>query len=292
MSTTQVISPVEFDEALYQLHVQRGQAADRLTAHRARMHTAAGDRKRWVGKRQYWTLMPGEVMAKLNGIVKTGGPAAPGARELLAVQTRLEEAVDAIVAQICEQDEIYDRPENRWPRYYRCLNPDGHIHSSLRGCSSVSNETAMGWNTDLSGKPVEAAIAKLGKTLCSICFPDAPAEHCQKLSDITRADRELAKAAKLEAKYVKRLRPEETFRCDSSWVETVYACKEILRKEVEFRDYLGRGPHPWHPVYVTAAEKARAVLLARDAGHGGMTEAEIATLIERAVAKNRKENAR
>lgn len=283
MSTTQTISPVEFDEALYELHVQWNLALERLGSHFDKMRRAAGDKKVWHGRHQFWTMKPGQVAEALL---------ARGHEDMLAEHQRLSEAVWAAQAAIAEQDAIYDRPENRWPRYYRCLNPDGHIHSSLRGCSSVSNETAMGWNTDLSGKPVEAAIAKLGKTLCSICFPDAPAEHCQKLSDITRADREAAKAAKLEAKYVKALRPEEVFRCDGSRVETVYACKEILRKEVELRDYLGRGPHPWHPVYVTAAEKARAVLLARDAGHGGMTEAEIATLIERAVAKNRKENAR
>ena len=299
-TTTRVENPVEFDEKLRVMHEQAWTTQNQLDSLRDKMHRAVGDRQEYIGKRQYWRRTAGEVLESLQIMAKHNAdlPASVNSSGRVTAASLLQDENDLLnklagqLLEIRQMDDIYALPENRWNRYYRCLNSDGHIHRTLRGCSSVRHDTAMGWNTHLSGQPVEAAIADLGPTLCSLCFAGAPAEHCRKQSDVTREAREAAKAARLEAKYVKRLRPSEVFRCDGSWVETVAACKDILRQEVMFRNYLGHGKHPSWDAYRVAAEQAKAVLMARDADHGGMTETEIVTLVERAVTRNRKENER
>jgi hypothetical protein len=72
-----------------------------------------------------------------------------------------------------------------------------------------------------------------------------------------------------------------------SRVTTVAGCKELLRKEVEYRDFYGKGEHPDHAESVTAAANAARVLLGR-----GVPQAEIDRIIENAVKRNRKDGAR
>lgn len=64
-------------------------------------------------------------------------------------------------------------------------------------------------------------------------------------------------------------------------------CKELLREEVEMRDYYGRGEHPSHPALVTAAGTAKEILLGR-----GVAQAEIDRIIDNAVKRNRRDGAR
>jgi hypothetical protein len=302
MDTMQVTSPVEFDEKLRLAHEAAWNTQNQLDSVRNAIHLAAGDRQEYIGRGRYWRRTAAEVLqtvqmmaqhnVELPASVSRGGrrTAASLLQEEGTLLTQLAEELLAIQA----LDEIYARPENRWNRYYRCLNSDGHIHSSLRGCHTVNNQTAMGWNTHLSGQPVAAAIADLGPTLCTACYPDAPAEHRQKKSDVERAAREAEKARKAEAKYVKRLRDDELFRVDRELVETVNRCLEVLRSEVEFRDYYGRGEHPFHREYWEAAHVARAVLIAREERQPGTgrTAEQIDQLIENAVKRNRKAGAR
>jgi hypothetical protein len=100
-------------------------------------------------------------------------------------------------------------------------------------------------------------------------------------------------------RYAKRLRDDEVFRIDrderfGDWVTTVAACKEVLRHEVELRDYFGHGEHGWHAGYVVGAEQAKRVLLAREARQPGTgaTQVEIDKIIENAIRRNRKQGAR
>lgn len=302
MSTETAINPVEFDDQLQKLHEQAWATQAKLGSIRDLQHVAVGDRKSYVGKAHLWRRTAGEVLESLQIMarhdeplpagISRGGERTPAS--LLADENALMIELAQILTAIGEMDAIYDRPENRWNRYFRCMNTDGHIHSSLRGCSTVRWDTAMSWNTHLSGQPVEAAVKDIGPTLCSVCFPLAPVEWRQKKSDVERAAREAAKAAAAEAKFIKRLRPDEVFRCDSSWVETVAACLEVLRKEVEFRDYFGRGEHPFHREYWEAAHLAKAVLLAREEAQAGTgaTQAKVDATIASAVKRNIKDGAR
>jgi hypothetical protein len=300
--STETINPVDFDNQLMALHEKAGQVQARLTGNRDFQHIAVGDRKSYVGKAHLWRRTAAEVLESLQIMAKHGQdlPASISrggqltARKLLDQENDLMVELSGIMLAISKMDATYALPENRWNRYFRCMNSDGHIHSSLRGCQTVNYSTAMSWNTHLSGQPVEAAIADIGPTLCSVCYPGAPVEWRQRKSDVERAAREAAKAAREEAKFVKRLRDDELFRCDHSFVETVAACLEVLRKEVEFRDYYGRGEHPFHREYWEAAHLAKAVLIAREERQPGTgrTAEQIDKTIDSAIKKNRKEGAR
>jgi hypothetical protein len=90
----------------------------------------------------------------------------------MAKEEELRTEVATIMLAIEDAETVYR--EHRWTRYFPCRNRDGHIHASLRGCSTVRWSTDMGWEPELSGKPVEDAVAKLGEALCTMCFPAAP----------------------------------------------------------------------------------------------------------------------
>jgi hypothetical protein len=285
------------------------EAWEKATAGRERVrnefHTAAGDRREWIGKRHLWRRTLAEVEQTVRQMAIAGEPlpASMGFRQtagdLLVKQLEADAALTSAALAVHEMEAIYARPGNRWQRFFPCTNRDGHIHDSYRGCPTVRFDTPMAWRPDMSGLTVDEAVATLGPALCSVCFASAPVEQKsmtlgQVEQERTRAEREAARAARDEARFVKRLRPDETFRCDHDPIETVAACLEVLRKEVEFRDYYGRGEHPFHREYWEASFLARAVLLAREERQPGTgaDQAKIERTIESAVKKNRKEGAR
>lgn len=288
--------PVAHDTEQAAAEEAHARAWDILHAHQDKMHAVAGDRRRMNGRACEWTM---SITAVREVLVARSGDSnirlAMAAAGALAEEEKHTAEIAGALAEVTHLEAIYrDAP---WSRYFRCLNPDGHIHSSARGCSTVRPTTPMAWEVHLSGRPAEDAIADLGPTLCSVCFPDAPAEHCRKRSDIEREARDAARAAREEAKFIKRLRPDEVFRTGgrfSERIETVAACKEVLRREVEFRDYYGRGEHPEHRSYIEGAAKAAAVLLAREAAQAGTgaTQEQISKIIASAVKRNIKDGAR
>lgn len=255
-------------------------------------HRMAGD-KRFRGG---WATDDAEVLRYLR-------ESDPRATALLRAIERLDLEIEDASRQVGEMEAFYRNAP--WPRYFPCLNRDGHIHSSLRACPTVRWETSMGWATEMSGLTADQAIHEgipgqfpgLGETLCSVCFPEAPVEWCRTRSEIEREGREAAKAEREAAKYVKRLFPSEQFRTTGRFgerVETVAKCKELLRLEVELRDYYGHGEHPDHTASVADAEKAAKVLLAREERQAGTgaTQAQVDQIIANAVRANRKNGAR
>src|SRR5271166_4222475 len=73
MSTeTQTISPVEFDERLRELHEQAAKIQDRLDSVRDAIHLAAGDRKEWIGRGQYWRRTAAEVLQTVKMMADHG----------------------------------------------------------------------------------------------------------------------------------------------------------------------------------------------------------------------------
>lgn len=239
---TQVI-PAEHDAEQYAVMQENAKAESQLWALRDKMHAMAGDKRERIGRGYQWAMSWGEVGSILSRMAQ--GEDADDFRhggrpsQLLAQDS-------ALVARIGELDAREEAMEAtwktvRWTRWYPCLNRDGHIHSSLRGCESILATTQMGWATGLSGMTVEEAIATLGPRLCSKCFPDAPSEWCRSLHDITREQR-AAKAAqtaaeRAAARAVKELAPADQFasRASGEKVTTVAACKAIIRGAVERR---------------------------------------------------------
>jgi hypothetical protein len=294
------IIPAEHDARQFALIQKLYKVEDRIEALRLSMHRMAGDKESGHGRSRRWGMGFAEVSLRLTELAEAGDAPLRGygkrPSEVLAQDAALLDEMRDLDAQAEAMEKTWR--QHRWTRWYPCLNSDGHVHRTLNGCPTVNrgmSRTSMGWETSLSGKTVAEAIALLGPRLCSVCFPEAPVEHCQSLRDITRAQREAEAAARQEAKYVKGLRPAEQFRDHrGNRVETVHRCKEILRDEVELRDYFGRGAHSWHAASVAAAAQAARVLLAREeaAPGTGATQAEIDQVIDRAVKKNRKLGAR
>jgi hypothetical protein len=103
-----------------------------------------------------------------------------GLRDVKGALAYLAGHVDALAeinaAQAPLHAEYAARP---WSRFFWVQNNGGHVHSSMN-CSTCNRGvtlTSFGWNPDLSGLDEAAAVAKLGPSLCTICFPSAPVEH-------------------------------------------------------------------------------------------------------------------
>ena len=282
------VSPREHDEATAALHEELARLGAKWKMTRDAMHRMAGDRKTWTGNRKHWRMTETEVHSILRTQAATGDvrnlTVNRTPSQALAEDRGIEHEIDVTHGKITALEAIYRQAP--WPRYFPCLSAGGHIHSSLR-CSTCRWDTLMGWTPQLSGKTEAEAVAELGPVLCSVCFPSAPVEWRQDPSELSKTAQAAEKAAREEARYVKQLRPEERFRGRDGWVETVAACKAILRHEVELRDYYGRGEHPWHAETARDAEAATRVLLAR-----GVTQAEIDKIIANAVKRAIRDGAR
>jgi hypothetical protein len=297
---TQAIDPVQFDTNLFAWYQEHAKLESQLqTLFNFKIHPMAGDKQesRGWGKGHRWLLTDEDALSLVQHLADEEDLYVPqlGMRpsEMIGNHDRIVASAKALWDAIVDAERVWQ--DRRWTRWFPCLNADGHVHATFSGCPTVNRgqyATQMGWATELSGTPVEVAVQMppvgLGPRLCSVCFPEAPVEHCRSLRDITKDEREAEKAARQEAKYVKQLRDSEAFKdYGSSWVTTVHGCKEALRSEVKFRDYYGHGEHSFHAESVRAAADATRVLLGR-----GVAQAEIDKIIESAVKSNRKNGAR
>jgi hypothetical protein len=250
------------------------------------LHTAAGDTR---SARSLWKMTDDEARASASGFTKLING---------EISARFDHAL--LVGQVQALNAIWNR--EGWTRYYFCTNTNGHIHTSERGCPTVHPTTQMAFRPEFSGLTPAEVVEQVGPALCSVCYPDAPVEHTSSnLTAIERAARrpELdARKAEIAAqRAIKRLTDEQVKqigRIDGSWIETVHGCVEVLRSEVEFRDYYGRGEHPSHAEYVRGAALVKTVLAEREAASAGYgkTAADIETIIERAIKRNIKDGAR
>jgi len=304
---TQAIDPVEFDTNLFAWYQEHARLEQQLkTLFNFKVHPMAGDKQERAGFGQgrRWLMSDEDALSLVQRLADEEDRYVP---QLDASPSGIINSHDQITASmetlwdaIVQAEDVWRK--QRWSRWFPCLNADGHVHSTLRGCPTIDRgqyATQMGWATELSGTPIEVAVQMppvgLGPRLCSVCFPEAPVEHCRSLRDITRAEREKERARKAEAKFVKNLRPEEMVFPDGSRFEdpyhgrvtTVAGCKDALRVEVEYRDDYGRGEHRSHAAAVRAAGHATRILLSR-----GVAQDEIDKIIENAVKRNRKDGAR
>jgi hypothetical protein len=235
--------PAEHDAAQFALYQEMWKADQRLKGLRLSMHGMVGDRERGYGRDRAWGMTFAQVCVAMRSLEEAGDEVIRGyslrPSQVWAQDSALVDEIRSLSDRIAQMEAIWR--EHRWTRWFPCLNPDGHLHSSLRGCPTVYGDTDMGWETGLSGKTVEEAIALLGPRLCSVCFPDAPVEHCRSLRDITRGQREAEKARKAAEKAaadaVKLLSAGEVFtsRRDDERITKVTELKALISREVEDR---------------------------------------------------------
>lgn len=234
----------EFDAAEFEVIVRRDQAMTRLEHLTDVVHRMARDRKRGFGSS--WTMTDRQAEEALrqlaDGDDKRDLSAQMRPSELITKVDDYHQGIAELSAHIEGMENQY-RASGGWQRYFPCLNTDGHIHATLRGCRTVQWDTSMSWATEHSGLTADEAIhgipgefEGLGETLCSVCFPGAPAEWCRTRSEVTRAEREAARAAKnAERDAIKAAKNlAEAFRThDGDRITTVAAAKAVVRRPAE-----------------------------------------------------------
>jgi hypothetical protein len=110
----------------------------------------------------------------------------------------LYEAERALAFARSERDHQISR-YNGWSRFFLCISTGGHIHSST-SCTTCTITTQFAWITELSGKTEAEAVDQLGEILCSVCFPTAPAEWTDGISNEAKVRRAAAVEARAERK--------------------------------------------------------------------------------------------
>lgn len=149
------------------------------------LYYAAGDRiqRQWGGKCSFWTHNGVRVTeSEIEDLVRqiaaedVSGPVrfSPVTRARTALD-RLDTArSDRFYAEndvaLCERE--WDA-NGRWTRYYAVQG--GRVHAT-RACRTLRSDTSAVPIAELSGKSVSDAVADFGACLCTVCYPDAPAE--------------------------------------------------------------------------------------------------------------------
>ena len=189
MTTTQLpedlsaATPEQIDTILADLYEQEARTLGYVLAAKDGVHRAIGQRQQWYGRRQVWPTSFEDALAIAQA--KVASPdyvdAPSGARGdvkgALAYLAKHEAALAELdAAQAPLHAEYARRP---WSRFFWVQNNGGHCHSSMNcpTCNKGATSTRFGWNPELSGKTEAEAVAKLGPSLCTVCFPSAPVEH-------------------------------------------------------------------------------------------------------------------
>lgn len=89
----------------------------------------------------------------------------------IARRVELFEQLDELRVRIDALEATY----TGWSRFFLVTSSAGHVHSSTH-CSTCRPTTRFGWLPELSGKDEATAVAELGPTLCSVCYPSAPVD--------------------------------------------------------------------------------------------------------------------
>lgn len=247
MTTTKPLAdqtPVEIDTRLAELYREAGHADNNLRAAIEMAHHAVDDTQRHISRnRKEWAMSNADAVAKAREIADpearyTGmrGPSPYSAHRAI---TRYD-AAKAEVARILEltkplNDEFVRR--GGWSRFFVVQNNNGHIHSSMncQTCNRNGIPTAFGWTPQLSGKTEAEAVAELGPTMCTVCFPSAPVEWTmgkQQTAEEAAAD---GKCLNRKAANLKRYGMSLAGDCDVCGARGVGATDAGLRKHTHQR---------------------------------------------------------
>lgn len=91
---------------------------------------------------------------------------------------RYDEAHDALRAARAELDD-HEKNYTGWVRFFLLTSSDGHVHRSMNcsTCNKGRSASTFALMPSISGTSFESAVAVLGATLCSVCFPEAPVSY-------------------------------------------------------------------------------------------------------------------
>ena len=94
------------------------------------------------------------------------------------------EALQAALADKMAEVDAHEESYTGWDRYFLVTSSAGHVHRGM-SCSTCKPTTTYAPVFTLSAASEAEAIAEMGETLCSVCYPNAPVEG--KVGKITKA---------------------------------------------------------------------------------------------------------
>jgi hypothetical protein len=194
MSATTTQAPREVDTALAELFTEYAAKGDRLSSHASSVLRLAGARYYYRGRQRVTDMRLEDAEPKVRAEVARmeAHRIENDGQDGLWVgwtglfkpydQSNAERALtglDETRAELAHLEAAIEELEERytgWSRFFLVTSSAGHVHSS-RCCSTCRPTTTYGWLPELSGKTEAEAVADLGPTLCSVCFPSAPVEY-------------------------------------------------------------------------------------------------------------------
>jgi hypothetical protein len=230
--TEPVIDPVEFDTKLAELHKAHDVAEQLITTTQNKIHTQAGDKQRYEGRRRVWGLT---LNAATEIVQRQAAQLDRKALALLSDARTLIEKRDELAYDIDRANDVYRRAP--WSRFFPSITKSHpHIHATL-GCRTLHATTEVSWAPSLSGTTEAEAVAQLDEALCSVCFPSAPVALHNYTSKRSQAERDARAAEKIERdakRAAKTLTEDEEFRTSGrDRVTTVAECLRLIRQAVE-----------------------------------------------------------
>lgn len=177
-------TPAEIDTALEALYLAALRLEQDVATALVNVHYQLGEKKQHYSRNRYtWPTTHEQAVAALTEraaghsceFYHSDCPTRPLARYTQAAQA----LDDNLAAQAPLHAEYRTRP---WSRFFLCLANGGHIHQSMHcsTCNRGQSRTEFGWQPRLSGLTEDEAVAQLGEyasSLCTVCFPSAPAER-------------------------------------------------------------------------------------------------------------------
>lgn len=207
MDTTPM-TPIEIDTELADIFERQYELNATISRTMDSLHRMVGD----THARNGWDLSSQETRRQAQEIVDGSRAVARGygrndADRALASLLFTGKELVALEAKAAPLHGEYER--RPWSRFFLAKSQDGHVHSSM-GCSTCNREgksTEFAWQPQMSGKTEAEAVAEYGMSMCTMCFPTAPADPAFKLEprakrearetrEAAKAERDAAKAAK------------------------------------------------------------------------------------------------
>lgn len=184
--TTSTMTPTEVDTQLARLYFEQGRAEHQATVAVDGMHHDLSHRRQYAGKRGYYRESREETVTAIRTALAEATRPGWELRPMQAHIDRYDTAVADLARIEAEAAPLEaEYATRRWSRFFTVQQHNGHIHSSMNcsTCNRGHDRTRFVWNPELSGLSQADAVAKLGPTLCTVCFPDAPVEHTRGVED-------------------------------------------------------------------------------------------------------------
>lgn len=170
-------SPADVDTELADQHQAMNQAwhdRDRLMDG---LHRLLGDTR---DRDSRWMMSEDKILAEAGDKYADHKQNLGYATRLTTTLEQMEAVQQAAYAadqRIGELNAVY-RAAGGWTRFYLARSSDGHVHShqECSSCHHGKERTEFGWLTELSGKTEAEAVEIFGETMCTVCYPSAPAD--------------------------------------------------------------------------------------------------------------------